>query len=64
MNGLKPLDRTARAFAVSGEGRPLAGEILAEEGAVSFPRRPRPGWGLILADGDFRPVCGKLEITE
>lgn len=60
----RALERTAQAFAVSGEGRPLAGEVLAEEGAVSFTRRPQPGWGLILVDGDFRPVCGKLEITE
>lgn len=64
MNGLKPLDRTASAFAVSGEGGPLAGEVNSGEGWVSFAGRPEPGWGLILVDGDFRPVCGKLEITE
>lgn len=60
----RALDWTARAFAVSGEGAALEGEIRAEEGAVSFPKRPEPGWGLILVDGEFRPVCGKLEIAE
>lgn len=60
----RALDRTARAFAVSGEGGPLAGEVNSGEGWVSFAGRPEPGWGLILVDGDFRPVCGKLEITE
>lgn len=58
------LRRTARAFAVPGEGGPLEGEANPDEGSVSFAGRPEPGWGLILVDGDFRPVCGKLEITE
>lgn len=60
------LRRTARAFAVPGESAagPLPGEADPDEGSVSFAGRPELGWGLILVDGEFRPVCGKLEITE